>query len=95
MTAILVARYTVKNADKMEAYATAAGPSVAAHGGEFIAQGENVASLVGQETSEAIAMVRFADVATAKTWFASPEYSACKDLRAQAADMQFTLYETT
>jgi uncharacterized protein (DUF1330 family) len=94
MTAILVARYTVKDAEKMEAYATAAGPTVEAHGGEFIAMGQNVAALVGEDSSQSIAMVRFPDVATAETWFASPEYTACKGMRADAADMQFTLYET-
>lgn len=94
MTALLVARFDVKNAEKMEAYATAAGPTVLAHGGEFVAMGKNVSALVGEDHKQSVAMVRFPDVATAETWFASPEYGACKALREEAADMQFTLYET-
>jgi len=94
MTALLVARFNVKNAEKMNAYATVAGPTVSAHGGEFVAKGEKVNALVGQEDMQSVAMVRFPDVATAKAWFASPEYAACKPLREEAADVQFTLYET-
>ena len=94
MTALIVARFDVKNAEKMDAYATAAGPAVLAYGGEFVAIGEKVAALVGDNAMQSIAIVRFPDVASAKTWFASPEYSACKPLREEAAEMQFTLYET-
>jgi uncharacterized protein (DUF1330 family) len=94
MTALIVARFDVKNAEKMDAYATAAGPTVLAHGGEFVAIGDKVSALVGDEEKHSIAIVSFPDAATAKTWFASPEYTACKPLREEAADMQFTLYET-
>lgn len=94
MTALIVARFDVKNAEKMKNYATAAGPTVLAHGGEFVAKGEKVSALVGIDEKHSIAMVRFPDVAAAKTWFSSPEYTACKPLRDEAAEMQFTLYET-
>lgn len=94
MTALIVARFDVKNAKSMDAYATAAGPTVLAHGGEFVAMGEKIEALVGDDAKQSVAMVRFPDVATAKRWFASPEYTACKPLREEAAEMQFTLYET-
>jgi uncharacterized protein (DUF1330 family) len=93
MTALIVARFDVKNAEKMDAYATEAGPAVLAYGGEFVAIGEKVTALVGENAMQSIAIVRFPDVASAKTWFASPEYTACKPLREEAAEMQFTLYE--
>ncbi|MBO6639719.1 MAG: DUF1330 domain-containing protein [Roseitalea sp.] len=94
MTALIVARFDVKNAESMDAYAAAAGPTVLAHGGEFVAMGEKVSALVGEDEKRSVAMVRFSDVASAKRWFDSPEYSACKPLREEAAEMQFTLYET-
>lgn len=93
MTALIVARFDVKNAESMDAYATAAGPTVIAHGGEFVAMGEKVTALVGDDRKQSVAMVRFPDVASAKAWFASPEYTACKPLRETAAEMQLTLYE--
>ncbi|MEM6595885.1 MAG: DUF1330 domain-containing protein, partial [Pseudomonadota bacterium] len=64
------------------------------HGGEFVALGDKVSALVGEEEKRSIAIVSFPDAATAKAWFASPEYTACKPLREAAAEMQFTLYET-
>ncbi len=94
MTALVVARFDVKDAEKMDAYATAAGPAVLAYGGEFVAIGEKVTALVGENAMQSIAIVRFPDVEAAKTWFASPEYTACKPLREEAAEMQFTLYDT-
>lgn len=94
MTALIVARFDVKNAEKMDAYATAAGPTVVAHGGDFVAIGDKVSALVGENPMQSIAIVSFPDAATAKTWFSSPEYTACKRLREEAAEMQFTLYET-
>ncbi len=93
MTALIVARFTVKNAAKMDDYANAAGPTVLAHGGTFVSIGEKVSVLVGDEEKQSIAIVRFPDVTSAKTWFASPEYVACNPLREDAAEMQFTLYE--
>lgn len=93
MTALIVARFDVKNPEKMDVYAEAAGPTVLAHGGEFVAIGDKVSALVGENAMQSIAIVSFPDAATAKTWFASPEYTACKPLREEAADMQFTLYE--
>ena len=93
MTAFIVARYSVKNPEKMEAYAAAAGPTVEAHGGTFMAMGQTHAALVGEDNSEAVAMVSFADVDAAKAWFNSAGYTACKPLREAAADMQFTLYQ--
>jgi uncharacterized protein (DUF1330 family) len=94
MTALIVARFDVKDAEKMDAYATAAGPAVLAYGGEFVAIGDKVTALVGENAMQSIAIVRFPDVTSAKTWFDSPEYTACKPLREEAAEMQFTLYET-
>ena len=71
MTALVVARFDLKDAEKMDAYATAAGPAVLAYGGEFVAIGEKVTALVGENAMQSIAIVRFPDVASAKTWFAS------------------------
>lgn len=94
MTALVVARFDVKDAEKMDTYATAAGPAVLAYGGEFVAIGDKVTALVGENAMQSIAIVRFPDVTSARTWFDSPEYTACKPLREEAAEMQFTLYET-
>lgn len=93
MTALLIARINVLNPEHMQAYGAAAGPTVAAHGGEFIARGKFAAPLLGNESAQAVAIIRFPSVDRAKGWFASPEYQALAGLRTTAAEMQFTLYE--
>ena len=93
MPAIMIARITVRDADRMQAYGAAAGPTVAAHGGEFVARGKYAASLLGDGAAPTVAVIRFPSVDAAQAWFASPEYQALAELRSAAADMEFTLYE--
>jgi len=93
MTALLIARINVLDPESMQAYGAAAGPTVAAHGGEFIARGKFASSLLGDESAQAVAIMRFPSLDAANAWFASPEYQALAGLRTAAADMQFALFE--
>ncbi|SEN36669.1 Uncharacterized conserved protein, DUF1330 family [Roseovarius tolerans] len=93
MTALLIARINVLDPESMQAYGAAAGPTVAAHGGEFIARGKFASSLLGDESAQAVAIMRFPSLDAANAWFASPEYQALATLRTAAADMQFALFE--
>lgn len=47
MTAIIVARITPKDPEKMKAYGAAAAPTVADHGGVFMLRGKRVETLLG------------------------------------------------
>lgn len=93
MSAYLVANITVKDVEKMEAYATAAGPTLDAHGAEFIMEGTLAENLSGRWPVQGVALVRFPSVEAARTWYNSPEYKALQDLRASAADMDIALFE--
>ena len=93
MTALLIARIDVHNPERMEAYGAAAAPTIAAHGGEFVARGKFASALLGDGSVKAVAIIRFPNVAAANGWFSSPEYQALSDLRTAAADMEFTLFE--
>lgn len=92
MTVYLVANVTVKNAEKMEAYAAAAGPTLVGHGGEFILDGHHAETLSGEWTAPGVALVRFPSVEAARMWYNSPEYQALAPLRASAADMSIALF---
>ena len=92
MTAYLVANVTVRNAKDMEAYAAAAGPTLVAHGGELILDGQLPRTLSGSWDAPGVALVRFPSVEAAQTWSASPEYQALAPLRASAADMDIALF---
>lgn len=92
MTVYLVANVTVRDAERMQAYATAAGPTLAAHGGEFVLDGQHAETLSGTWTAPGLALVRFPSVEAARAWYHSPEYQALADLRASAADMDIALF---
>lgn len=92
MTAYLVANFTVRNPEDMEAYAAAAGPTLDAHGGELILDGQRLETLAGTWDAPGVALVRFPSVEAARAWYASPEYQALAPLRASAADMDIALF---
>lgn len=95
MTVYLVANVTVLDDEKMEAYAAAAGPTLTAHGGEFILDGRLTETLSGEWAAPGVALVRFPSVEAAQAWYHSPEYQALAGLRASAADMDIALFEAT
>lgn len=94
MTAIIVARITVNDPEKMKAYGAAAAPTVADHDGVFTLRGKHIETLLGEDASDAVAIIQFPSITAAQGWFNSPEYQALQDLRDEAAKMQFTLFET-
>ena len=93
MTVYLVANVTVLDAEKMEAYATAAGPTLTQYGGEFVLDGQLTATLSGSWNAPGVAIVRFPDLEAARTWYASPEYQALAPMRSSAAEMDIALFQ--
>lgn len=93
MSAYLIANITIQDAEKMQAYAAAAGPTLETYGGEFVMHSHYRETLLGKWNVPGVAMVRFPDVETARSWYNSPEYKALADLRSSAAQMDFALFE--
>ena len=93
MPAYLIANFTVKDAEKMDAYAAAAGPTLDAHGAEFIMEGHLADTLSGRWPVQDVALVRFPSIEAAQAWYHSAEYQALQDLRSSAADMDIALFE--
>ena len=93
MTAYLIANITVKDAEKMETYAAAAGPTLDAYGAEFIMEGSLTQNLSGRWPVNGVALVRFPSIEVAQAWYHSAEYQALRDLRSMAADMDIALFE--
>ena len=93
MTVYLIANFTVLDAEKMKAYAAAAGPTLAAHGGEFVLDGQLADTFSGTWGAAGLALVRFPSLDAARTWYRSPEYQALASLRASAAKMDIALFQ--
>lgn len=92
MNAFVIATITVKNPEKMKEYAAAAGPTVAAHGGEMLLRGSFSTALAGKSDPHMTGVMRFPDLATAEGWYASNAYQAIIPLREEACDMTLLAY---
>ena len=71
------AHMTIKDPEKMKAYAEAAGPAIAAHGGRFLARGGRVASLEGFEQTRAV-VTEFPSFEAAVECYNSDAYQAAR-----------------
>ena len=90
MAAYVVVHATPKDADKMAEYGAAAGPMVAAHGGELVARGPGEA-LHGDSGHAMVVVVKFPSKAAALGWYNSPEYQAIIPTRSAGMDCHFTV----
>lgn len=90
MSAYVIVQGTVKDPEKMQEYGAAAGAIVEQHGGEFICRGP-AEVLSGTSDYQVAVVLRFADAAAARTWYASPEYQAIIPTREAALDSVFVL----
>ena len=70
----------VHDAAEYEAYRQANAAAFAKYGGTFIIRGGDQQLVEGQQRSHAV-VIEFADLATARACYDSPEYQAAKALR--------------
>ena len=90
MSAFVVVQGTVIDPDIMQEYGAAAGPIVAAHGGELMARGP-IEVLSGSSDHKISVVIRFPDAAKARAWYESAKYQALIPIRDSALNSVFTL----
>jgi uncharacterized protein (DUF1330 family) len=90
MSAYVIVQGTVKDAEKMQEYGAAAGPSIAPHGGELVCRGP-AQVLAGATDYQMAVVISFPDAAAARAWYESPEYQAIIPTREAALDSVFVL----
>lgn len=94
MTAYVIARVDVSDLDKWKEYAAAAGPTVAAFGGKYIARGGAVEGLENHEDEgRRIVILEFPDMDTARSWYNSEGYQAARAKRDGAGFARFTIVD--
>lgn len=94
MTAYVIARVDVNDVEKWKEYAAAAGPTVAAHGGKYIARGGATEGLENHEDEgRRVVILEFPDMESAKTWYNSPEYTAARTKREGAGFARFMIVD--
>ena len=93
MPAYILARVKVTDWERYREYTRATPAAIARHGGKFIVRGGQVLTLEGPEEERRIVLIEFPSFEQAKTFYNSPEYAACKELRLGAAEGQFLALE--
>jgi uncharacterized protein (DUF1330 family) len=88
MPAYVIAEVDVRDPDQYARYRAAVPASLEAHGGRFLARGGETAALEGDWQPKRIVVIEFADLASARRWYDSPEYREARDLREGVAVMR-------
>lgn len=95
MTAFFISRVKINDPTKMQEYAAATGPTIAAHGGALVLRGASVETLIGNDVAQHMTgVVQFPDIDALNAWFNSPDYQKHTALRDEAGEMQFVAYQT-
>ena len=89
MAAYMIARINVTDWDRYKEYMKVSPGIIAKYGGKFIVRGGEMITLEGPEEKWRIVMVEFPDLAKAKEFYYSPEYTDAKKIREDAALAQF------
>lgn len=92
MNAFFVAQVTIKNPEKFQQYAKAAGESMAPFGGNAIIKGKLATNLSGEQPHPAISVIGFPSEQSLNDWFNSDAYQALIPLRDEASDMILSSY---
>jgi uncharacterized protein (DUF1330 family) len=93
LSAYVVIDIEVKDPAKYERYKELAPPSVAAHGGRYIARGGKVEVLEGSWQPKRCVILEFPSAAQAVQWWHSPEYAAARKVRQQCATANMIVVE--
>jgi uncharacterized protein (DUF1330 family) len=74
-------------------YAAAAAPTVAAHGGRYLAVAATPEAVEGDPMLNSAVLIEFPDLASAKAWYGSPDYQPLKALRHRSARNTAVLFD--
>lgn len=92
MTVYTMAHIDVRDDEMYAKYAALAGPAVAKFGGEFLARGGETVAMEGEARSRNV-IIKWADMATAKAFYNSPEYQEALKYGLPAADREYLFVE--
>lgn len=87
-----IVRVSVRNIEEYPRYLTAARPAFEKFGARFLVRGGAYECMEGSSRERNV-VVEFADMATARACYASPEYQAARAIRQQHADSDFLIAE--
>jgi uncharacterized protein (DUF1330 family) len=94
MSALTVARLTIKDPEKFKDYASKAPQTMEDFGGVFLFRGKAEKNLTGGSDDHQVTVIyQFPSLEMAGQWYASQAYQSLIALRDEAADIQIFGYE--
>jgi uncharacterized protein (DUF1330 family) len=88
MAAYLIAQVDVTDPQQYEQYKALSSQAIATHGAEILARGGEVQVLEGDFRPGRVVVLKFPDLAAARTFYDSAEYQLARQARAGAAVMR-------
>ncbi len=92
MTAYVIAEVEVTDPEAYRAYQALVPPSLARHGGRFLARGGRTEPLEGTPPKR-IVVLEFDSIEAAKGWYNSPDYSEAIAIRKKSAKARLFIVE--
>jgi uncharacterized protein (DUF1330 family) len=93
MAAYIIAEVEVTDPETYQSYRAQTPGVVARYGGRFIVRGGAAETLEGKGQPGRVVVLEFEDLASARRFYASPEYQAIIGIRHQAATSRLILVE--
>ena len=93
MPAYVVVDIQVIDPAGYEDYKSLAPPSIAAHGGKYLARGGQTEVLEGDWSPSRLVILQFENIQQARKWLNSAEYSAARELRHKTATTNMVVIE--
>ncbi len=93
MSAFIIADIKITDPEGYQEYIKLAPPTIAAHGGKYIARGGEVEVAEGDYEPNRIVIVEFPDMETLKTWYYSEEYSHARAIRQKHSEGSITMVD--
>lgn len=93
MPAYVIANIDVLDPERYKGYVAAVPPTIAKHGGRYIARGGAIQVLEGDWTPKRLVILEFADAAKARGWWESLDYAEARALRQSCSNGSLVIVE--
>lgn len=93
MSAYVIANVKIEDQARYDRYRGKVAATVAAYGGRFLVRGGAIEPIEGTWRPARLVVLEFADMATAKRWYHSPEYQGIVGDRIAATESHLVFVE--
>jgi uncharacterized protein (DUF1330 family) len=93
MKAYVIVNVAIRDTERYKDYVRRATPTVAAHGGQYLARGGRAEKLEGDIAVNRIVVLEFPSYLHARRWYDSPEYRAALAIRQECSTGSLIIVE--